>query len=434
MKKAVSCFLLVLGLLAVSSTVTHAGGCEFVSFSIEKQDRKNKKANLDIKWADAIKDCTYTNKDGRITEKMPVTIAVNNYNFLHYGLEIEIEEEVVDAYAELAEFWDKFLSLDTYLDILDDRRSDRPPQPDCRIRAILKVDSRLSACLDAAGDFEAATVNWRKKLREARAFVASSLKDYNKLALSDDDKGAIEEFRKNSLSVVKILEAYKTRSLELASTNKELDRFDKTDAVHSEIIEGLRRVNARAKLVKNGFIHGVKKKKPGTIVSVKLIPTGLEGVGAEDDSLSKKQVTVRYFVQSRHPLVFHAGLAYSDVDEVEFSKIRSAAGEDLFSKIQDEDSELDLTGFLSYQFLSYGRRNDQGLLITVGTDFDEPGKRAYFGLSHRWGRWLLTGGWVRAEVEQGEETTTDPDLFRTISSGSDDGGFASISFKLLGVN
>lgn len=408
-------------------------------------------------WKDAA-SCTYANESGKIDERMPVTVRVQNFNFLHYGIEFDIEEEVVAAYAELADFWSRFLNPQAFLKQLALGHDPSGTQPSCSLKGLLEkatagadpkddvpFNREISQCL-ADLDFEATTVAWRKKLGEGVEHLAGKLAPYrSRLGLTDTEKGQIEKDRVGNGQVLWLLERYRAASLLLALTNKQLDRYEKTRLGHDTVTGGFHRFNSRAKLVREGFAHRIKKKKPGTVVTVKMTPEGIEGAGGAAAAGADKQLAVDYFVQSKYPVLFHAGLSYSDVDEVQLEKVRTLAGSDLFSEIRDGESEIDLTTFLSWQFWSGGERSQQGVLLSVGTDVDEPGQRAYLGLSYRRGRWFLTGGWVRAEVEDGDEVAAEgmmaggaaapPEagrLFETVRKGTEEGTFLAISFSVFG--
>ncbi len=435
----ITVFPLALGLApAIALTVSAAvAATTWCSEGLVAIDREAKSASVAIDW-NAARSCTYGGTDGRIDERMSVTVSVDHFNFLHYGLRFDIERETIEAYAELADFWGRFLNLDI-LEQLAVRRA-VPKRLGCSLLELLQSfdegDPQLGAgsCLGAG--WEDQSVRWRKLLRDAQLQLADHLRTHRTIALSDDGVRAIGDFRKAHYKAVKLLELFKRVALELAATNAQLDLFGHIEDRHGEIVSSYQLFDSRAALVEGGRQQTVRKQTPGTLVSVTMTASSLDGA-AGAATAGKNQVVFRYFVHSMYPLLFHAGPAYSDgIDGSEFEALSRLSRDDLFAKIEGEEEDLDLSAFLSWQFMSFGSKRDMGLMLTFGTGFEDPGRKLFGGLSYRWGRWIVSGGWIRAEVEEGQgrvDGEAEPALFEAVRKGSDVGSFVSVSFKVFGI-
>ena len=83
--------------------------------------------------------------------------------------------------------------------------------------------------------------------------------------------------------------------------------------------------------------------------------------------------------QSRHPLLVHVGYAYSGLSKLEFQKVRSAFGQDLFSLVNQQESSDDFVLGFALQSRAIGTGEKLRVLASLGTGLESPGTNVYFG-------------------------------------------------------
>lgn len=65
-----------------------------------------------VEWNLVTKDNATTRiTSPRINTRTPLTLQVNNFNFLRYKLQIDVEEEVIESYQVLDKLWSQLFSL-----------------------------------------------------------------------------------------------------------------------------------------------------------------------------------------------------------------------------------------------------------------------------------------------------------------------------------
>lgn len=114
-------------------------------------------------------------------------------------------------------------------------------------------------------------------------------------------------------------------------------------------------------------------------------------------------IVVDYPVQSKFPLVFHMGYGYSRLKDIEFDKVRALNNQDLFAVIKSNASTTGGVAYLSYGVKTWNAGStEQGLFLTLATDFKDPGERLFVGGSFRaWKRIFLTAGAMSGSIKEG---------------------------------
>jgi hypothetical protein len=172
------------------------------------------------------------------------------------------------------------------------------------------------------------------------------------------------------------------------------------------VVNRLKTFETRGKAAADGFVRRVTFGDAGRIVTVTITMSDL--AAGVDAGVAE---VVEFFVHSTLPVTFHAGYSYSSLDAFEFEPVAAAAGEDLFAQINEGKTTSGFTAFLSYRL---GRVESSPVkyevLLTLGTDFKEPGKRLFVGATTRVKKVLLSGGVATAAVREANEEDRVTDI------------------------
>jgi len=168
-----------------------------------------------------------------------------------------------------------------------------------------------------------------------------------------------------------------------------LSLINELEKIYAALVISIQQTERTLIECKKGIIKRVGKQKPGTLVSVVITPRLIIG----EKNLEGKVISFEYWVTSSNRLNYSIGLSFSNLDQVEFDKVRALSGQDVYKVIKNEDNTLDLVSFVSYEFSSWGKEDDFGLGILLGTSFREPGESFYLGGNLRlWGKIDLSFG------------------------------------------
>jgi hypothetical protein len=146
-----------------------------------------------------------------------------------------------------------------------------------------------------------------------------------------------------------------------------------------------------------------------------------------------------YVVQSRYPLIAHAGLTFSHLNEVSFKQVQRANGlsaDDLFQQQDAGENTQDFTLFLGWEAFARGSRLADGqgnlsVLLSLGTSAREPGKKIFIGPSVMWRRFVVTIGAVIGKEADGVEQVQEPNLFKAVKESTSHALFGAFSVRLF---
>jgi hypothetical protein len=360
-----------------------------------------------IAWSSSIDTTTLEDsiRRLRINGDDSVSVRVTQFNFLHYSLELTIEERTIESYVLLERLWSPIF--------------------------------KLAAPFEAAGvpPFETAIVTWRRALAGSDSKLAEFMKTYaGSVALTP---AQCETIGQNQASLgsapMESLEGLRREALDLAETSGQLDLYERVLAQHNAVMARLAAFVAAADLVVNGKTFPIGKKKAGTVVSLTLAPVDAR------DARAAEPLETSYFVRSTWPLMLHVGYAASRLKDLEFDRVRSTSGSDLFLSTKDDQSRQSLATFMSYEFWRWGPTNDLGLSATLGTSFQEPAANLFVGGGFRAHRFVLTLGTSGSGVKTAEGRVLDGvagaagqrELYAAVTTKQRWATFAAVSIRVF---
>jgi hypothetical protein len=367
---------------------------------------------IDVDWFALTQTGTFALRlKDRFNKDMAVSVRVRNFNFLHYTIEYNVEEETVESYVTLEKLFSQVFGL-----------------TDLVSRFAVAPCSSFGECL----------TDWRFKIVLAGIALDKELAKYAGVGtgLSPEQVSEIQTFAKGLKSQRESVLNARARTLDhQPESQAEVSWFETIDAKHDKLLAKIAAFQSSANLIENGQVKFIGKKKAGTIVTVNLIPKDLQ------QASTGQPVSVEYFVHSSLPVRFHVGYAGSGLSDVDFATVRTLAGRDLFSQVKNEDGTAEFSAFLTYELYSWTWiEKDFGLGLTLGTDFKDPGDRIYVGASLRlFERFVLSAGGASAVVAEGENPVLDElggllqarELFTTITSTRDWQLFIGVSFGVF---
>lgn len=357
--------------------------------------------------------------DKKVTKDNEVSIKIEKgFNFLFYSIDYRVEDEIIPLYNDLDKLWGTFITSITGIPM-------QMKTPD-GTRNYNLIEKKPTS-------FVISFYEWRSELETQQKgladFLANKITDNITLTQSQIDNVSKEqEIRKN---VIKKLDSLRVNTYVLiGESGKSIETYysqmlyDSQLKQHEQIVDGLKSFIQLATAVVEGQRKIIGKKPQGTRVTVTM------SVKAKDESLQKTAlevgtVVVQYFVSSNRPVLFHAGLVYTRLNDINLEKINTLDKGEVFKQIKNPSSSSNLSTFLSYQ-LAVNAQGDAGILASFGTDIPSPGKRLYLGVTGNFGSFLITLGASTASIKEGENLLTE-DLFKTIKVKREWGYFIAIS-------
>jgi hypothetical protein len=362
-----------------------------------------------IPWSVRINTATVENgiRQLRIDAGDSVSLKVTHFNFLHYSLKFTIEERTIESYVLLDQLWSQ----------------------------VFKAAGPLTEQAAATPTFEDAIVIWRKSLAGTDDRLATFMQKFaGKVALTSDECSEIGGQKKPlGEAPMATLESLRRDALDLAATSPQFDLYERVLAQHKAVIARLDAFVKAADLVVNGQVYPVGKKKAGTVVTFTIAPVDAKNTRAGEPFESS------YFVQSTRPLMLHVGYAASRLKDVEFDRVRSASGSDLFLSTKSDATTKSLVTFMTYEFWRWGSTDDVGLGATLGTGFQKPGQSLFVSGAVRVNRFVLSVGRSGTGVKEGTGSVLETiagaagqrELFTTVTSKQKWARFAALSIRVF---
>lgn len=326
-------------------------------------------------------------KESRITEDTSLRVRVVGANLLRYGLKFETKEKVVEAYGNLEKLW----------------------------REVLRFVPDESMTRAAGDPFIVAVARWRAALVKHESELASFTRAYKEATLTCTDRETIGNKGDTVPGRLQELESLRQAAASLIEGSTDLAVFgvyDSTLALHEASVARIKAFETRARASAEGFVRPISFGDAGRIVTVTVTMTDL--ASGTDAGITE---TLEFFVHSTLPVTFHAGYTYSALDAFEFEPVTALAGQDLFAQINKGENTSGFVGFLSYRL---GRAESRHLgtdwSATIGTDFKDPGKRLFLGLTGRVKKVLLSGGVATASVREADDSDKVSDIVNAAGS------------------
>jgi len=291
-------------------------------------------------------------------------------------------------------------------------------------KALPSLDTAAAKAADALKKAEEArsaakTEDEKKKADAARkeAATADSAARARLLAA----KATVERIGSaRTLTASPIAEAYYARQLYDAQL---VDH----KAVQAQLAEFIRRADECTA----GRSKPIETHKAGTIVTVTATVKALgESDEEKKNAAAAKPIVMSYYVESEMPLVFHAGVAYTNLKSFDYQAVQKGLTGDVFAQIRKPSESLDLSLYMTYLFTPIMDDWKGGLGLTIGTGLKDAGKKLMLGMTFKFSdRLLLTGGKFSQTVTDsaGALVGTSPKLFESIQRVQKWGWFVSFS-------
>lgn len=287
-------------------------------------------------------------------------------------------------------------------------------------------DSLVAAAKAAKSELDQAAEANKKAMTAAGKKAAKDVLDAKQTAfdaisasLKNADASVATFGADATLTTSPIAEAYYAQML-----------YDAELTTHNALMTKLAEFARRAAECAKGRTATLDPRKAGTIVTVTGKATAVSQAAPDVAVASKADpITVRYYVQSEMPLVFHAGIAWTSIEDFDYQVVQKNVSGDVFQQIQKPDQTPDLTAFMTWLPGKDGESSGFGL--TLGTGLKDLGKRLYFGASYSFGnRLLLSGGGFTQTVTTADGNAISisaPNLFASIKQVRKVGLFFSFS-------
>lgn len=357
-----------------------------ILYAQENKTLKNESVDILINWQKIHEGNLWSifYDESKIKESTVVYLKVTNFNFIRFNLEHEIKEDVIESYKVLENLWKQVVSIDTYVDLF----------------AGIKFKNKFLEKL----------VDWRKKLRSREDALKTYLDGFTaNVYVEEKDIEDLKERIEDDVKIVEDLEdlriivqdnIFKSETAQEAYYASVL--YEQQLKIHKEVIDKFKAFFTAGRLVCRGKEIKLGRKESGTKVTTILNPVGIKEAENKKTEKPKTEIgrpaTIQYFVQSDMPVVFHVGYSFSRLKNIEFEKIQSLAGNDVFVQIKDEEISQNLSAFLSYE-LFVSNNLERSLSLTIGTDVVNPGKKIYLGASAKlFRRWFVTIAGATSEI------------------------------------
>jgi hypothetical protein len=372
------------------------------------------------------KNCPAKRLTERVDDSMAVLVTLKRFNFVNYAVKYTVQDTVIESYVTLEKLWAQIFGLGAL------------------VRGATEAASAkviASACKTApqAGDFIPCVTDWMWALiNEDLAVETAVAANAGKISLDDEAIKTVKETIEIRTTSREEITKKRLRALgSTPTTPQEVQWFQEVQAHHEKVMNGSMAYSSLASLTVNGQLKVLPKNKPGHIITLTLAPRRAENTDAD----AAAPLVVEYVVQSKFPLVFHVGYGYSRLKDVEFEKVRSLNDQDLFAVVKSNSNTAGMVAYLSYGLVEWKvRGTEQGLLLSLATDFKDPGDRLLVGGSVRiWKKLFFTAGAMSGSVKEGVnpivETIGDQlgarELFGAVSTRRDWQPHFGISFSVF---
>ena len=300
---------------------------------------------------------------------------------------------------------------------------------------LIDASKEYVALKESIGPLTAEAEAATKSLKDAAAAVAAAPNETARTAARADSS--------------KKAETHKAATQKLTEAKAELDRFGEATLTPSPIAEAyyakalydaqLVSHNAlavkhteflrRAQETAQGRTRNLESQKAGTIVTIKALVKPV-GESAEDAKTARAEepITVDYYIQSEMPVVFHAGVAWTNIKSFDYEIVQKSLTGDVFQRISKPDASVDLTTFMTYLFTPTSDGIQAGFGLTIGTGIKDPGKKLFVGTTFKFhDRLLLTGGGFSEKLTEndGAAIPSNANLFEAVKRVQKWGWFVS---------
>ena len=290
---------------------------------------------------------------------------------------------------------------------------------------------------------------WVRQLEYAHQCLDETVAGFSDVVIDDDGTGArlrlLHQVEQTLTHAMPQLGALRRKALEEAlpapDERGELDFYWQVAERHAVLERRLAefRPRPRASVAGVGTVLDAYMRNSIVLLTGRAATLAGDPVG--------EPVSARYFVARRAPrrLIYHVGYSYGRLKDIDFAQVRAASGQDLFAATATSASAAatapashsgEALALMSYEFWKGGANDRFGASATIGTGLELPGKSLYYGVSFRFRRALVSGGFATATATRGEGEVTDTmgttsrPLFSAIRDVKDVTGFFAVSFRV----
>lgn len=360
----------------------------------------------------------------KITPDNTVRLRITRVNWLRYKVITNITRDTSQSYKALESMWSKLI-----------------------FSSPLSLTSSISSATPTPADLFLS--KWKDVKQEIFNLNDSILK------LQSIAPTSVQITNNDSIAIVQAIERLHLASNALEISMKELysklnDIKDLQEMVYARQLndyvselyikqqQKLKDIYNIEKLFKNGFIVDCGQSGSGILNTVEIKLVDIEGVDNSSISLKgvKKSLEVVYFVSSKMPVVFHVGVTWSSIKDVNIKEFGQKVNQLGNINIFKADTTQQNTGFIALMSypLSFASSYDQStsLMLSLGTRIDKPGENLLMGLSLRlWDNFTFTLGAETKEVKHVDETSKEVidniDVYKTFKDAREWGFFFGIS-------
>ncbi|MFN8059531.1 MAG: hypothetical protein U0Q12_10220 [Vicinamibacterales bacterium] len=377
----------------------------FVATEAEGQQRRS--IEVDVDWSSSAPQVETEDALRRLNPRAndAVNFRVRYFNYLQYNLRIEVSTRQDPVYTALERTWSTvFTGLDL-VKVLVPTAGDEFEQAAFRWREALRViEEQLKRFRTDKRFVESPAFGPRSKELDELSIAARDIA----VALSEQ----LPRLREETRAVVKGAD--------------QAARFMTLEALHKEVEAAGQNFTDSVDKIMSGTLHFIATKSAGTIVTATL---RAERKGSAE---AGKTVSIEYLVRSARNLVYHVGYQGNTLDKLEFDRVVSLSGENLYALDNKQSSTLDLIGFMSAELRAWGPNGRYAVSATIGTPFRSPLEAVTIGASLRvFARLMFTGGTTLSSAKTGEGQVSGTSLFRNIKSGVKLAPAVAVSLTLL---
>lgn len=411
-------------LVAVTSTTLIAPGeasaqGREVSLTAPPENARDQPVILGLPWNENRVNARSYRWTRRVTPDKALSVRIYNFNFIRFTPVVGSTAQEIPQYNMLTSLWSQALSVSLPAVNLAAPMAAAPAGPP-----------------PVANEFLVAFAQWRASITAARDTLKIALDSVpSRVALDSTAVARIAVLRQNlERNVARMDSARKATEAEIVNTlssNEEAyyaqSIYDTESRIHREISDQIGVYTRQAALTEGGQTYTIDRRDAGTIVTT-TITVRANTDRPEDTKAAAAEVptVISHVVDSRLPVQFHTGPAYTNINAVSFEKVRAADGTDVFRLIDEPDASADLVAYLSYELASVADQA-RGIYLTLGTGLRRPGEQLFVGATARLHeRLFLTGGGMSRQLREGTQAIGD-DLFTSLRGVTKWGWFAGIS-------
>lgn len=392
-----------------------------------RSDKDRSKALLDECLLEPSEDDSWSKQPPRINEKDVTRLKITSFNFIAYDVDITIEETEIKTYTYLLSIWEQLLNpLGSFYAASSGRNDDLDRWKGALDTAEKELIAKIAVYID---EEKSATPAMEADLLQKLSVDVSKVKEQVK-GVADARAAFVNAYNNLAEDEIKNLIA------------KDMENIEKQ---HQSYIKAANNFMTLGKKSYEGYSKRIGRKQKGHYIDLTVTSkanqslTGLADVDTQEREFG-------YLVKTSSPVLFHVGLLYANLGDIDYDVVTAATGEDFFVKTKDNDHVQHFSAFASMP-IDGKKVEEADWYGTIGTDFSNIGDNIYAGVSYQVRpRWFVSAGVayglvkdVSGEVDQttgnnGNVTSTTPagrTLYQIAKEDREASWFISVSYQLF---